>query len=51
MTNPLINLAPWNSPRLKDLAQFSAGPAHVFLASLNTPLAVRKQSIPTGIPQ
>ena len=53
MTNLLINLASWNPPRFNDLAGSDGGGAtpHVFLPSLNTALARRKQSTPTGTPQ
>src|SRR5262249_22828226 len=53
MTNLLINPALWNLPRFNELAGSGvAGPApHVFLPSLSTALARRKQSTPTGTPQ
>src|SRR5262249_872589 len=53
ITNLLINPALWNLPRFNDLAgsDGSGAPRHVFLPSLNTALAMRKQSTPTGTPQ
>src|SRR5262245_35009231 len=53
MTNLLINLASWNPPRFNNLAGSDGRGAarHVFLPSLNTALATRKQSTPTGTPQ
>src|SRR5262249_46801927 len=53
MTNLLINLVSWNPPRFNNLAGSDGRGAagHVFLPSLNTALATRKQSTPTGTPQ
>ena len=53
MTNLLINLASWNPPQFNNLAGSDGRGAarHVFLPSVNTALATRKQSTPTGTPQ